>query len=92
MNTVLSLGAVAGCLVLACMMLSRYRRLVRAEKELESVKQTNRRLESRLDQIVEVQIRLAEIQNEKAPERKNAPPRGDTAARLARLNDRVQEQ
>lgn len=92
MSSYLSIGAVCGCIILAVIMFFKFRRLVRAENELETVKQNNRWLESKLDQIVQVQIKLSEIQNEKAPEKKEAPVSGDVDTRLARLNDRVQEQ
>ncbi len=92
MSSYLSIGAICGCIILAVIMFFKFRRLIRAEKELETVKQNNRWLESKLDQMVAVQIKLAEIQNEKAPEKKDAPGSGDVDSRLERLNNQLQEQ
>ncbi len=92
MSSYLSIGAVCGCIILAVTMFFKFRRFVRAEKELETVKQNNRKLESKMDQIVQVQIKLSEIQNEKTPEKKEAPDIGDVDSRLERLNNQLQKQ
>ena len=86
MSSYLSVAVLAGCIILALVLFSKLKRLIRAEKELEILRQNNEKLVSRLDSIVETQEKISEIQNEKAPEKKKAPPSGDSSSRLDRLN------